>query len=60
MPREEWQLFDRIAKARIRGVEVDHPLEGNLWQLPAGDQLDFLESIARAGSVQGTPEPDRF
>lgn len=60
LPREEWREFDRTAKIRIRGTEVEHPLEGNLWQLPSADQIDFLESIARAGSVQGTPEPATF
>jgi protoporphyrinogen oxidase len=60
MPREEWQEFHRRSTIRLRGVEVEHPLEGNLWQLPAADQVDFLESIARAGSAQGTPEPGTF
>ena len=60
MPREEWQEFHRRSTIRLRGIEVEHPLEGNLWQLPPDDQVDFLESIARAGSAQGTPEPVRF
>jgi len=60
LPREEWREFERTAKIRIRGAEVEHPLEGNLWQLPSDDQIDFLESIAHAGSVQGTPEPGTF
>jgi protoporphyrinogen oxidase len=60
MPREEWREFERTAKIRIRGAEVEHPLEGNLWQLPSVDQIDFLESIAHAGSVHGTPEPGMF
>ena len=49
MPREEWQEHRRVSKIRIRGVEIDHPLEGNLWQLPIADQMDFLESIAKGG-----------
>src|SRR5438067_2717126 len=60
MPESEWGRFDRVAKIRLRGVEVDHPLEGNLWQLPLGAQADFLESIARAGSVGGAPMPELF
>jgi protoporphyrinogen oxidase len=60
LPREEWREFERTAKVRIRGAEVEHPLEGNLWQLPPADQVDFLESIARAGSVRGIPEPTTF
>lgn len=60
MPREEWREYDRISKIRIRGHELDHPLEANLWQLPVADQVDFLESIAQAGAVRGEPQPERF
>lgn len=60
MPREEWVEHKRIAKIRLRGIELDHPLEGNLWQLPVADQMDFLESIAQAGCVRGEPQPEAF
>ena len=53
MPREEWNLHDRVSKIRIRGMEVDHPLEANLWQFPSEVQADYLESIAQAGCVRG-------
>jgi protoporphyrinogen oxidase len=60
MPESEWNRFNRVAKIRLRGLEVDHPLEGNLWQLPAEARVDFLESIARAGSVRGEAMPALF
>ena len=60
MPRTEWREFKRVSKIRIRGVEIDYPLEANLWQLPLNDQIDFLESIARAGCIQGTAMPQTF
>jgi len=60
MPESEWNKFSRIAKLRLRGSEVDHPLESNLWQLPDEVQADFLESIAQAGSVRGEPMPESF
>jgi protoporphyrinogen oxidase len=60
MPRSEWAEFSRIAKIRLRGVEIDHPLEANLWQLPIEDQIDFLESIAQAGVVRGSRTPNTF
>jgi protoporphyrinogen oxidase len=60
MPREEWQEYTRVSKIKIRGFEIDHPLEGNLWQLPVEDQIDFLESIARTGCVRGEPPPESF
>lgn len=60
LPSEEWALHDRVSKIRIRGIEVDHPLEANLWQFPTEVQIDFLESIAKAGCVQGDKEPISF
>jgi len=60
MPRDEWDIYDRISKIRIRGQEVDHPLEANLWQLPSEIQADYLESIAEAGCVRGVPMPESF
>jgi protoporphyrinogen oxidase len=60
MPKNEWTLHDRISKIRIRGTEIDHPLEANLWQLPMDVQVDFLESIAQAGCVRGDEMPLSF
>ncbi len=60
MPREEWNIHDRVSKIRIRGMEVDHPLEANLWQFPSEVQADYLESIAQAGCVRGDEMPDSF
>ena len=60
MARSEWNEFARIAKIRLRGREIDHPLEANLWQLPVTDQIEFLESIAKAGCVNGAAQPKEF
>ena len=60
MPSAEWNTFERVSKIRLRGQEVDHPLEANLWQLSVADQVDFLESIAQAGCVRGEPKPELF
>ena len=60
MPRSEWKEHKRVSKINIRGMEVDYPLEANLWQLPLSDQVDFLESIAQAGCVRGHPMPESF
>ena len=60
MPRSEWNEHTRVSKIRLRGREIDHPLEGNLWQLPVSDQIDFLGSIAQAGCVSGRPQPEKF
>jgi len=60
MPAGEWDTYSRVAKIRLRGQEIDHPLEGNLWQFSKDDQVDYLESIARTGSVAGNPMPESF
>jgi len=60
MPESEWNRHTRVAKIRLRGVEVDHPLEANLWQLPVAAQADYLEAIARAGCVRGETMPPAF
>lgn len=60
MPESEWQRFKRIARIKLHDQEIDHPLEANIWQLPIEDQIDFLESIAKAGCVNGQPEPEYF
>lgn len=60
MPRDEWEIFDRVSKIRLRDAEVDHPLESNLWQFPLEAQIDYLESIAQAGCVRGEPMPESF
>ena len=60
LPEHEWAAHDRISKIRLRGLEIDYPLESNLWQLPKDAQVDYLESIARAGCVSGAPAPTAF
>ena len=60
MPRTEWREYKRISKIRIRGVEIDYPIEANLWRLPLNDQVDFLESIAQTGCLQGAVMPQTF
>ncbi|MGZ8196632.1 MAG: protoporphyrinogen/coproporphyrinogen oxidase [Methylosarcina sp.] len=60
MPREEWNLYDRVSKIWIRGTEIDHPLEANLWQFSSEIQADYLESIAQAGCVRSEAMPESF
>lgn len=60
MPRDEWNLCDRVSKIRVRGMEIDHPLEANLWQFPSEVQAEYLESIAQAGCVRGEVMPESF
>ncbi len=60
LPEDQWNTFSRVSKIRLRGQEIDHPLESNLWQLSKSDQVDYLESIARAGCVRGEDIPESF
>ena len=60
LPKEEWNVFNRISTILIHGQEVDYPLESNLWQLSNEVQIDFLESIAKAGCVTGESMPLDF
>lgn len=60
LPENEWNTFERVSKIRLRGQEIDHPLEANLWQFSKSDQVDYLESIAQAGCVRGEPIPESF
>jgi len=60
MARSEWAEFSRLSTIKLRGLELDYPLEANLWQLPMVVRLDFLESLAQAGCVRGLPMPETF
>ena len=60
MPESEWQKHGRVSTIRLRGREIDYPIEANLWQLPLNAQVEFLESIAKAGCVRGEPMPETF
>jgi protoporphyrinogen oxidase len=60
LPREEWAEYERKATILINGREIDHPLEANIWQLDISDQVEYLEAIAKTGSVRGTPMPESF
>jgi protoporphyrinogen oxidase len=60
MPEVEWNRHNRISKIHLHDQMVDHPLEANLWQFNMETQVDYLESIAQAGCIQGTAIPESF
>lgn len=60
MPKTEWCEYKRISRIVINGHSVDYPLEANIWQFPIEIQLDYLESISKAGSVCGQLMPLGF
>jgi protoporphyrinogen oxidase len=60
MPESEWNKFTRNSQIDLAGLMIDYPLEANLWQLPLDRQVDYLESIAKAGVVSGEEMPKDF
>ena len=60
LPLSEWSEYERISRILLNSTAIDYPLEANLWQLPLRLQIDYLESIARAGCVQAQQMPIDF
>ena len=60
MPENEWNLFDRDSRIEVDGVEIGHPFEANIWQMPQDMQVAYLKSIAVAGCNLGLPMPKKF
>lgn len=60
MPRDEWNHFVRDTAIYINGKYISHPFEANIWQMDTKAQAEYLVSIARSGSVTGSPMPEKF
>ncbi len=60
LPENEWNLYDRDSRIELDGITIGHPFEANIWQMPLDKQVDYLESIAKAGCNSGAPMPEKF
>lgn len=60
MPKDEWNLFKRDSRIEMGEYTISHPFEANIWQLPLERQVEYLESIAKAGCNNDSPMPERF
>ncbi|MCK4662446.1 MAG: FAD-dependent oxidoreductase [Bacteroidales bacterium] len=60
MNKNEWNIYNRISHIIYKGKEIDYPFEANIWQMDIEDQVEFLESIATAGSNKGISKPELF
>lgn len=60
MPVDEWDLFERDSRISFEGIEIDHPFEANIWQMPIDRQIEYVKSIAIAGCNLGKEKPERF
>ncbi len=60
-PKEDlYQISPRIAKIQIEDMDIDYPLESNLWQLPIEKQIQYLISVIRNGEGLGKPAPKNY
>lgn len=60
LPESEWNRHSRVSHIHIFGKWIDHPFEANLWQLDTEKQVEYIESIARAGCLLGHESPEAF
>ena len=60
MPKDEWNYYVRDSRIELNGITVSHPLEANIWQFPLEEQVEYLESIAKAGCNRGEQMPKKF
>lgn len=60
MPQSEWRRYVRDSRIELNDMTVNHPLEANIWQFPLEKQVDYLESIAKAGCNGSAPMPKKF
>ncbi|MBQ7630528.1 MAG: FAD-dependent oxidoreductase [Selenomonadaceae bacterium] len=60
MPKSEFNFYVRDSRINLGDVIISHPLEANIWQFPIEKQVDYLESIAKAGCNVGEKMPEKF
>ena len=56
----EWNYFERDSRISFDGMEIEHPFETNIWQMPIEKQIEYLKSIAVAGCNIGQEKPEKF
>lgn len=61
LPEKDWTKFERNSKLMMPdGQIIGSPIEANIWQLKREDQVDYLESISKAGCNTGNPMPEDY
>ena len=60
MPESEWNIFDRDSRIVVKGEEIGHPMEANIWQMSVDRQVEYLISISQAGCNRNEPMPTAF
>lgn len=60
-PKENlYQIDPRIAQIKLADLDIDYPLESNLWQFPLEQQIKYLISVIRNGEALGKPSPKNY
>ncbi|MDR1758388.1 MAG: NAD(P)-binding protein, partial [Bacteroidales bacterium] len=59
IPKSGWAFYERNTKIEVGQHRISYPFEANIWQFPIEEQIDYLESIARAALLQ-KEKPERF
>lgn len=60
LPEAEWQVYDRVSNIIYKGNEIGYPFESHLWELPIEEQVEFIDSIYKAGCNNGLNKPADF
>lgn len=60
IPKSEFNFFPRVSTIVLDGMELDYPLESNIWQMPLERQVEYLISVVQNGEARGLPAPKDF
>lgn len=60
MPENEWDIYNRDSRIVVGDNIVNSPIEANIWQMNIQNQVEYLKSIAVAGSVLSETMPEKF
>ncbi len=60
IPKSSFNFFPRVSTIALDGMELDYPLESNIWQMPLEKQVEYLISVAQNGEARGEPEPSDY
>lgn len=60
MPEDEWNRYVRDSRIEVGGELISHPIEANIWQMSLEKQVEYLKTIAVAGSSLNQPKPEAF
>lgn len=60
LPEEEWLKYSRISNIIYNDQEMGYPFESHIWQLPIDVQVEFIDSIYKAGCNNNQDMPQDF